>query len=174
MRISDWSSDVCSSDLLRHGKRDAEDGVGAEPALVGGGVQLDQGLVDVELVLAVEAGEHVEDLVVDRLDRLQHALAAIALLVAVAQLDGLVRAGGGAGGRRGAAEGAAFQGDVDFDGGIAPGVENLPGLDIDDCGYGPLGVLGVSAAPDVLHQLGAGSLGLGYIRAAPTCRPASR
>src|SRR3546814_8219784 len=74
---------------------------------------------------------------------------------------------------RGAPEGAAFQGDVDFDGGIAPGVENLPGLNIDDCGHGPLGVLGVSAAPDLLHQLGAGSLGLGYIRAAPTCRPAS-
>src|SRR3546814_21000910 len=73
---------------------------------------------------------------------------------------------------RGAPEGAAFQGDVDFDGGIAPGVENLPALDIDDCGHGPLGVLGVSPAPDVLHQLGAATLGLGHIRAAPTCPPA--
>src|SRR3546814_763798 len=105
MRISDWSSDVCSSDLL---------------------------------------------------DRLQHALAAIALLVAVAQLDRLVGAGRGAGGHGGAAEGAALQSDVDLDGRIAPGVQDLPGLNIDDCSHGPLGVLGVSTAPDLLHQFGAG------------------
>src|SRR3546814_2741533 len=89
MRISDWSSDVCSSDL-----------------------------VDVHLVLGVQAGQHVEDLVVHGLDRLQHALAAIALLVAVAQLDRLVGAGRGAGGHGGAAEGAALQSDVDLDGRI--------------------------------------------------------
>jgi hypothetical protein len=38
---------------------------------------------------------------------LEDALAQVALLVAVAELDGLVLAGGGAGGHGGAAEGAA-------------------------------------------------------------------
>ena len=42
-------------------------------------------------------------------DRLQHALAAVARLVAVAQLDRLVRAGRGARRHRGAADGAALQ-----------------------------------------------------------------
>src|SRR3546814_15431837 len=80
----------------------------------------------------------------------------MALLVAVAQLDRLVGAGRGAGGHGGAAEGAALQSDVDLDGRIAPGVQDLPGLNIDDCSHGPLGVLGVSTAPDVLHPFGAG------------------
>ena len=44
----------------------------------------------------VHAADRVEDLAVDGGDRLAHALAEIALLVAVAQLDRLVRAGRGA------------------------------------------------------------------------------
>ena len=40
---------------------------------------------------------------VDVLDGLEHALAAVALRIAVAQLDRLARAGGGARGHRGAA-----------------------------------------------------------------------
>ena len=85
---------------LGHRQRHAEDGVGAEPALVGRAVELDQRVVDAALVLGVHAGERIEDLAVDGVDRLEHALAEVALLVAVAQLDGLVRAGRGAGGHR--------------------------------------------------------------------------
>ena len=73
-------------------QRHAEDGVGAEPRLVGRAVERDHRLVDLELVLRLEARDRVEQVAVDRLDRLQDALAAVAALVAVAQLDRLARA----------------------------------------------------------------------------------
>ena len=104
--------------------------------MLGGAVELDHGLVERELVLGLHAGQRLEDLAVDRLDRLEHALAAVALLVAVAQLDRLVGAGGGAGRHRGAPEDAGFQHDVHLDGGIAAGIEDFTGDDIGDFGHG--------------------------------------
>src|SRR3546814_2229202 len=61
MRISDWSSDVCSSDL--------------------------HGAVDECLVLDVQPDDGFADFGVDVLDGFQHAPAEITRLVAVAQLD---------------------------------------------------------------------------------------
>ena len=60
---------------LGDGQRDAEDGVGAEPLLVGRAVELDHRLVDVDLVLGFHAADRLEDLAVDGLDRLLDALA---------------------------------------------------------------------------------------------------
>ena len=80
----------------------------------------------------------LEDFAVDGLDRLLHALAEIALLVAVAQLDRLMRAGGGARGHRGAADRAVFQHHIDFDRGIAAAIENFAANDVDDGGHGSL------------------------------------
>ena len=57
-------------------ERHAEDGVGPEPRLVGRAVEGDHRLVDLELVLRLEAGDRVENVAIDRFDRLQHALAA--------------------------------------------------------------------------------------------------
>ena len=67
--------------------------------------------------------------VVDVLDGLEDALAEVALLVAVAQLDGLVGAGAGARGDGGAADGAVGEDDVDFDGRVAAAVEDLAGVE---------------------------------------------
>ena len=120
---------------FRHRQRDAEDGVGAEPALVGGAVERDHGLVDLDLQLGVHAADGVEDLGVDRIDRLQHALAAVAGLVAVAQLDRLVHAGGGARGHRGAAHGAIFKYYINFDGGIAAGIEDFAADNVGNGGH---------------------------------------
>ena len=120
-------------------ERHAEDGVGAEPRLVGRAVERDHGLVDLGLRLGVHAADRVENLAVDRVDRLAHALAEIARLVAVAQLDRLVRAGGGAGRNRGAAERAVLQRDVDFDGRIAAAVEDFAADDVDNGGHDVLG-----------------------------------
>jgi hypothetical protein len=78
----------------------------------------------------------VENLAVDRVDRLGHALAEIAALIAVAQLDRLMLAGGGAGGYRGAALGAVFQLDIDLDGRIAATVEDFTADDIHNGGHG--------------------------------------
>src|SRR3546814_1123049 len=86
MRISDWSSDVCSSDL--------------------------------------------------RIDRRLHALAAPAARIAVALLDRLVRARRRARGHCGAAETAVFEEYIDLDRGVAAAIEDLAGMDVDDCGHG--------------------------------------
>ena len=72
-------------------------------------------------------------------DRLAHALADVALRVAVAQLDRLVLAGGGAARHRGAALRAARQHDVGLDGGIAAAVEDLAGVHFDDRAHGRSG-----------------------------------
>ncbi len=66
---------------------------------------------------------------------LQHALAEITLLVAVAQFDRLMGAGGGARGHRGAADRAIFQHHIDFDGGVAAAVEDFAADDVDDGGH---------------------------------------
>ena len=67
-------------------------------------------------------------IVVDVVDRLEDALAEIALLVAVAQFDGLVGAGAGAAGHGGPADGAVVEDDFDFDGRIAAAIENFAGV----------------------------------------------
>ena len=120
---------------LGAGERDAENGVGADPALVLGAVELDQDLVDLDLVLHRHVAQGFVDLVIDGLDRLQHALAEIAVLVAVAQLDRLVGAGGGAGRNCGAADRAVLQHDVDLDRGIAAAVQDFAADDVDDGGH---------------------------------------
>ena len=80
----------------------------------------------------------VEDLAIDGVHGLLHALAEIARLVAVAQLDRLMRAGGGARRHRRAAHRAVFQHHIDLDGGIAAAVENFAADDVDDGGHGCL------------------------------------
>ena len=127
-----------SAAALATGERDAENGVGAEPALVRRAVEIDHGLVDLDLLLGRHVAERLEDFAVDGLDRLQHALAEIARLVAVAQLDRLMRAGGGARRHRRAAHRAVLQHHVDLDGGIAAAVENFAADDVDDGGHGCL------------------------------------
>src|SRR5579871_1789411 len=91
-----------------------------------------------DLVLSLHAADRLEDLTIDRLDRLLHALAEIARLVAVAELDGLARAGRRAGGHGRAAHRAILEDDVDLDGGIATAVEDLAADDVDDRGHSPL------------------------------------
>ena len=120
---------------LGAGERHAEDGVGAEPALVLGPVELDQRCIERTLVLRIHAGERIEDFSVDRVDRLLHALAEIAALVAVAQLDRLVRAGRGARGHPRAAHRAVLQHDIDLDRRVAAAVEDLAADDVDDGGH---------------------------------------
>ena len=117
---------------LGHGQRSAQDGVGTEHALVLRAVGLDHGGVHHALILGLEADEHVGDLVVHMGHGIQRALTQIAALVAVAQLHGLESARGSARGNRRAAEGAVFQHDFHFDGGVAARIENLAPVHIDD------------------------------------------
>ena len=103
--------------------------------LVARAVELDQRRVDAALVLGIHAGERVEDLAVDRIDRLLDALAEVARLVAVAQLDRLVRAGRGARRHRRATHGAILQHDVDLHRRVAAAVEDFAADDVDDGGH---------------------------------------
>ena len=77
----------------RGGHGDAEDGVGAELGLGLGPVQLDHGMVDVDLLQRVQPHDLGGDDVVHVLHRLEHALAEETGLVPVAQLQRLVLAG---------------------------------------------------------------------------------
>ncbi len=61
---------------------------------------------------------------------LQRALAQVAGLVAVAQLDRFVLAGRSAGGHRGAAHAAVGQTNIGFHGGIAARIQNLSSDDL--------------------------------------------
>ena len=104
---------------LGGGQRHAQDGVGAEVALVVGAVERDHGVVDGALVVGFEAHQLVGDLVVHVLDGRLHALAQVAVLVAIAQLDSLERASRRAGRNHRTPHGAAFKGDFHLDGGVA-------------------------------------------------------
>ena len=120
---------------LRVGEGDGEDRVRAELGLGFGTVERQHDRVHGELVERVHALDRRGDLVGDVLDGLAHALAEVTGLDAVAQLDGLVLAGGGPGGHRRAAEDAGVEDDIDLDGGIATGVEDFTGLDFSDLGH---------------------------------------
>ena len=120
---------------LGGGQGDAEDGVGAELALVGGAVELDHELVETALVGGVEADDLGGDDVVDVVDGLLHSLAAVTALVAVAQLNGLEGTGGGARGDGGASGSTVLQEDLDLEGRVATGVEDLAGVNVLDEGH---------------------------------------
>ena len=82
-----------------------------------------------------QAGEAVEDFAFDGFHRLFDALAAVAALIAVAQLDRLMRAGGGAGRNSRTAQRPGIQDHIHFDGRVAPAVQNFPGNDVGDNGH---------------------------------------
>ncbi len=125
-----------------HGHGDGQHGVGAQAALVVGAVQVDQRLVQEGLLGGVQAQHGLGDLGVDVLDGLEHALAQVAALVAVAQFDGFAAAGGGSGGHGRAAHHARFQQHVALDGGVAAAVQHFAADDINDGTHGfPLGSL---------------------------------
>ena len=122
-----------------------------EPALVRRAVEIDHDLVDLDLLLDGLIAQRLEDFAVDGLDRLLHALAEIALLVAVPQFDRLMRAGRGARGHRRAADRAVFQHHIDFNRGIATAIENFTANDVDDGGHVCTFLDGGSGFGGVLH-----------------------
>src|SRR5205085_2029990 len=112
-----------------------EDRVGTEPALVRRSVEVEQRLVDQPLLGDLVADDLRADLVLDCVDGVADALAAVAL-AAVALLDGLERTGGGAAGNGGPRHGAVVEEHLDLDGRVAAGVEDLATGDGLDAGQG--------------------------------------
>ena len=116
-------------------------------------------MVEPGLVGGIAANDRARDLAVHVGDRLGHALAAPAALVAVAQLDRFMDSGRRPRRNRRAAQAAIFEDDVDLDGRIAAAVEDLAAVNAGDCGHGVLSCASVmkSAVRDA------------YIRRARAC-----
>jgi len=113
-------------------QRNPQDGVGPEVLLVLRAVQLDHATVQADLVQCAHADQLVGQPVIDVGDRLGDPFAKVLLFVAVPQFPGLVDPGAGPAGDRRTAERSVGQGDVDFDGGVASAIQNLPGVDVYD------------------------------------------
>ena len=111
---------------------DGENRVGAELGFVRRAVGFDHASVERALVGGIHAGDCFRDRGIHMLDRLQHAFADVAGFVAVAQLDRFMFAGRSAGRNRAAADNAAFEAHVGFDGWIAARIENLAAVNGDN------------------------------------------
>ena len=85
---------------VQHGQGDADDGIGAQPGLVGRAVQLDHQAVDLALRGYIHAAQGWPDLVVDGRGRVAHAQAIVAF-AAVEQKSRFVGSRGHARLRRG-------------------------------------------------------------------------
>src|SRR5690606_26742876 len=110
-------------------------GVGADVALVRRPVEVDEELVDEALLGGLVADDLRGDVVDDGVDGLLDTLAEVAARVAVAALDRLEGTGGGTRGDGRASDRAVVEGDLDLDGGVASGVEDLAGADGLDAGH---------------------------------------
>ena len=117
---------------LGHGEADAKQGVGPQVALVVGAIQVDQVMVNAHLVEDVHAHQLLGDGRVDVVDGPKDALSEVAVLLSVAQFDGLVDAGARSRRNGCTAEDPLTGDDFDLDGRIAPGIENLSGVDVID------------------------------------------
>ena len=121
----------------RRGERHGEQRVRPQARLVLRPIEPDQLRVERGLVGSVQAAQRGREHVVHVRHRAAHALAAVALPVAVAQLDRLVLPGGRAGGDGPGARRAAGHDHRRLHRGVAAGVEDLPGahaLDLRHCG----------------------------------------
>ena len=116
------------------GHRNRQDGIGSQPPLVGRAIERDHFGVERALVGGIHTDERRGDLGVHVLDGLQHALPLVALLVAVAQFNGLMLAGGRATGHNGPRAGAAIEKNFGFHSWIATRVKHLASADFSDRG----------------------------------------
>ena len=109
----------------RHGHRHAQQRIGAEASLVLGAVEIHQRAVDRDLIGRVHILERFVDLGVHVIHGREHALATVALRIAVTQFDRFAFARAGAARDGGTTRAARFEDDVHFYSGIAAAVENL-------------------------------------------------
>jgi hypothetical protein len=106
-------------------------GAAAEPTLVRGAVQIQQGLIDHPLLVGGDADDLRRDHLQHALNRLGDALAAVAVAT-VAQFHGLVLTGGRARWNGGPREAAIGEHQFHLDRGITTRIEDLPCAYLDD------------------------------------------
>jgi hypothetical protein len=117
-----------SSASLANCEGDGKDGVGAQPALVVGAVELYQRVVDGLLLHGIQPDDDGAEHGVHMVHRVQDAFAQVASLVSIAQFNGFVDASGGAAWHCGA-EHAVLGGEVHLDGGVAAAVQDFARFD---------------------------------------------
>ena len=120
---------------MRHRERYGEQRIGTETTFVVRAIERNHAGIYVFLIARITLEQGCADHGVDVANRLQHALAEIALLVAIAKFDRLARTGRGTGGHSRATDGAAGEDHVRFYGGIAPRIDDLAGSDIDNAAH---------------------------------------
>ena len=118
----------------RQGNR--EQSVRAEIRLLRRRVGLQQGAIDVVLIVRGEADDDKGEYFVDDAHGFENALAVVTLRVAIAQLVRLRGACAGARWDDGGADGAIGEMDFGFDGGFAAAIEDFAGEDALDDGHG--------------------------------------
>ena len=117
---------------FRAGERDREDRVGSQLRLVGGAVELDQGVVDRPLVARLHAAQRTPNDVLDVQDCLHDPLAVIALCIAVAQLERFSRPGRCTRRYRGTPDRSSFEPHIRLHRGIAARIDDLAGENVLD------------------------------------------
>ena len=127
-----------SGSRVSNRQRYSQDRVGAQPRLRLRAVEVDQQLVERSLIGGAGTDDRFRDLPVHVVNSLEHALPAIAALIAITQLQRLVLARAGAGRHGGAAHRAVLQLDIDLQRRVASRVEDLPGVYGADLHRGPL------------------------------------
>ena len=107
---------------LGNGQRGTKNRVRPEPTLVVGTIEIAQRLIDLTLAGGIQTQQRVADLRVHMRDRVAHALAQIAGLVAVPKLHRLERSGGRTRRHRRPTRGSSTQRHLDLDGRIAAAI----------------------------------------------------
>src|SRR5207302_146003 len=107
-------------------QRNTEDGIGAQFALVRSAIELEQKLIQGSLAARVEAVQLPGDDLVDIADGSEDAPSLVTAVVPVAQLQSFMGARAGAAGNGGATARALLQTHVDFQGRVAPAIEDFP------------------------------------------------
>ncbi len=127
-RAVQWHLGV-SGRRVRHRQRNAQNRIRTEPCLVRSAVQLDHESVDLGLPTDVVTLDRGRNHVVYVGDGFLYALAGVAALTSVAQLERLVLPGRRARGHRGPPERAPTHANLHLDGRIPPRVEYFSGMD---------------------------------------------
>ena len=117
---------------LRRSQRHRKQGVRTEIALVGTTVQLDHLLIERTLIRKRFSEQRSTQYAVHIRNGLSHTLAEIARMVAVPELDGFAGSRRCAGGHSGAGKAAICERYLGLNGGIAAGVQDFPGVDVDN------------------------------------------
>ena len=113
-------------------QRDRQDGIGAQAGLGRGPVELNHFPIERRLIGGVEAQQGRLDFLLDVGYGLEHALAQVAALVAITELNGFVFASGRARWNGCAAKASIGQEDICFDRGISARVKDLTRFNFND------------------------------------------